>query len=276
MDDREALVLAHLDLVRRIACRYVGYGLPLADLTSEGNLGLLRAAELYDPKFGTAFVHYASVWITQRIHRAITAQARVVRIPVWRSQRLRKLDRLHAELNAELGRDADFEELGKRVGMDESTLVRITEDRLQIDSLDAAGEDEFPLTDDRAGHPADRLSQEERMEEAIACLEALDDDELRILTLKYGLLDQPEQSYREMAPRFGRSREWIRRLGEGALAKLRASLHTLQGLPRSVVRGKRDRALRRARRISEKNPPKVLSLSKPALIPLLETLFTTL
>ncbi|WP_248431548.1 sigma-70 family RNA polymerase sigma factor, partial [Escherichia coli] len=76
--------------VVRIACQYTGYGLPLADMISEGNIGLLRAVELYDAKHGVAFVTYASVWIRQRIHRAITAQAKVVRIPVWRSQRLRK------------------------------------------------------------------------------------------------------------------------------------------------------------------------------------------
>ena len=103
---QELLVRSHLRLVSSIAHQYGGYGLPLADIISEGNIGLIRAAELYDPKFGTKFSTYASVWIKQRIHRAITKMARAVRIPVWRSQRLRKVARMNEELSAQLGRTA--------------------------------------------------------------------------------------------------------------------------------------------------------------------------
>src|SRR5436190_24052208 len=110
------LVEANLRLVVRIAHQYSGLGLPLADIISEGNIGLLRAAELYNPKFGTKFTTYASVWIKQRIHRAITKQARSVRIPVWRSQRLRKLARLNDALSSELGRPASSDDLAERLG----------------------------------------------------------------------------------------------------------------------------------------------------------------
>ena len=79
---QERLVKSHLRLVVRIAHHYAGFGLPLADLISEGNIALIRAAELYNPKFGTKFTTYASVWVKQRIHRAITKQARAVRIPI--------------------------------------------------------------------------------------------------------------------------------------------------------------------------------------------------
>ena len=102
VDAQEQLVKSHLRLVVKIAHQYAGFGLPLADLISEGNIGLIRAAELYNPKFGTRFVTYASVWIKQRIHRAITSQARAVRIPVWRSQRLRKLIRIQEDLSLSL------------------------------------------------------------------------------------------------------------------------------------------------------------------------------
>ena len=83
---QEQLVRTHLRLVVSIAHQYAGYGLPLADIVAEGNIALIRAAELYNPKFGTKFTTYASVWIKQRIHRAITKLARAVRIPVWRSR----------------------------------------------------------------------------------------------------------------------------------------------------------------------------------------------
>lgn len=246
-DARERLVLAHLGLVTRIAFQYGGYGLPLADLVAEGNLGLLRAAELFDPKFGVAFSTYASVWIKQRLHRAITAQSQAVRIPVWRSQRLRKLDRLHAELNAELGRDAEFSDLAGRLGVAEDDVERLARDRVQVDPLDDVLESS--LAADHP-HPAHNLSREELLDEAAACLAGLDDTELQIVARKFGLLDDEPESYREMAPRFGRSREWIRRMGEGAMAKLKASLATMGAVPRSLVEARRKKARERLRKLS--------------------------
>src|SRR5689334_8002831 len=133
---KEQLVKANLRMVVRIAHQYVGFGLPIADMISEGNIGLIRAAELYNPKFGTKFSTYASVWIKQRIHRAITSQARAVRIPVWRSQRLRKLTRLNDALSAELGRTATAGELGERLGLTPEQMAELEGDRLEVVSLD--------------------------------------------------------------------------------------------------------------------------------------------
>ncbi|MEI6871023.1 MAG: sigma-70 family RNA polymerase sigma factor, partial [Verrucomicrobiota bacterium] len=96
----DVLVKSHLRLVVKIAREYESFGVQISDLVAEGNLGLLRAAELYNPKFGTRFLNYAAVWIRQRIQRAIAAQTRAVRIPFWRSQRLRKLARFQQELTA--------------------------------------------------------------------------------------------------------------------------------------------------------------------------------
>lgn len=261
---RERVVLAHLGLVARIAFQYAGYGLPLADLVSEGNLGLLRAAELFDPKFGVAFSTYASVWIKQRMHRAITAQARVVRIPVWRSQRLRKLDRLHEELNAELGRDAGLADLAGRLGLSEEAVDRLARERLTVDPLDEAPEAAL-LAD--LPHPVQQLTRDELLEEIAACLHGLDDTELQILARKFGLLDEEPESYREMAPRFGRSREWIRRIGEGALAKMRASLASMSVLPRPLVAARQRKASARLRRLTAKTAaPAKMSLLQMALL----------
>ncbi|HEY5792097.1 MAG TPA: RNA polymerase sigma factor RpoD/SigA [Chthoniobacterales bacterium] len=263
---RERVVLAHLNLVVRTACQYAGYGLPLADLISEGNLALLRAAELFDPKHGVEFSTYASVWIKQRIHRAITAQARVVRIPVWRSQRLRKLGRLQDALSAELGREASSAELAEKLGLAEDRLTRMAAEQVQVTELDET------LRDDAFLEPGDRLSREELMEEIAACLSGLDDTELRIISLKFGLLDEESQSFREMAPRFGKSREWIRRVGEGALAKLRASFETIGTLPRSRIRRQKQETARRLRQLQAGK----LSLLHHALIYGLEPLIFTL
>lgn len=243
---RERIVLAHLGFAVKIASRYAGYGLPLADLISEANLGLLRAAELYDASFGTEFTTYAAVWMKQRIHRAISAQAHAVRVPVWRSQRLRKLDRLHEELSAELGKDASFEDLAERLGLDAGQVGAISEDRISVTTLpDEIGPSSQPLA-------PERLSQEELLEEIGACLNDLTDDELRILSSKFGLHQEAPQSYREMAPAFGRSREWIRRIGEGALAKVRTALQSASNLPRHLVRSRQEQAIRRIRKLTAK------------------------
>lgn len=268
---REKIALAHLSLVVRIAFKYGGYGLPMADLVSEGNLGLLRAAELFDPKFGVAFSTYASVWIKQRMHRAITAQARVVRIPVWRSQRLRKLDRLHQDLNAELGRDAEFSDLAERLGVSEDEIKRMTSDRVQVDALEDVAEAAL-MTDDL--HPGQRLSREELLAEIAACLDGLDDTEMQILARKFGLLNEEPESYREMAPRFGKSREWIRRVGEGALAKVRDSFAAAGHLPRLLVEARRKRAQARLKRMARSEAR--LSLFPMALMQWLEPLLAIL
>jgi len=270
---RERIVLSHLPLVVRIACGYVGYGLPLADLISEGNLGLLRAAELFNPAFGVPFATYAGVWIKQRIHRAITAQAKVVRIPVWRSQRLRKLDRLHRDLEQELGRDATLGDLAERIGLREEDVAQIAQERLEVESIDAP--ETFREPADPAATPGEALSRGELLEEVIACLHGLDDMELHILSLKYGLAGHhPPQSYRAMAERFGKSREWIRRIGERAMAKVAASLHAAGELPRSLIRARRERARERLAALPGKETsgrvPSRLPLSPMMLMEILE------
>jgi len=274
MEAREKVMLSHLRLVVRVACQYVGYGLPLGDMISEGNLGLLRAVELYDARHGAAFETYASVWIKQRIHRAITSQAKAVRVPIWRSQRLRKLDRLHEELNAELGRDATLQDLADRMGLEEDEVAAITRDRMQVESLDAAEEPSLALqlVDETHLLPGEKLSHDELLEEIYACLDDLDDAELQVLSLKFGLLDQEPESYREMAAKLGRNREWIRKAGERALNKVRESVKQMASIPRRMVSARRQRAAERLKKL--KKSPQTLSLQNLMLIQWLEPLMT--
>jgi RNA polymerase primary sigma factor len=262
---RERVVLAHLPLVVKIACQYAGYGLPLGDLIAEGNLGLVRAAALFDPKFGVAFSTYAGVWIKQRMHRAITSQGRVIRIPVWRSQRLRKLDRLHEALSCELGRDADAADLADRVGLSEAEIEVMAADRVTVASLEdpeAAAALALPAD---SGLPGESLSREELLEELLSTLHGLDDEELQILSYKFGLLHDEPMSYREMAPRFARSREWVRRIGEKALAKAAESFHKAGDLPRWIVRKRRDRIRKRLESLAAKSARKAAPLSLPQI-----------
>lgn len=250
---QERLVTTNLRLVVRIAHQYAGFGLPLADLISEGNIGLIRAAELYDPKFGTKFTTYASVWIKQRIHRAITSQARAVRIPMWRSQRLRKLTRLNDELSAQLGRTASADELGERLGLSADQIAALQGDRLHLVSLDEplSDENETPLhetfPDENAEAPGHRLDQRELVNEIMVCLHDLDDRELEILSLKHGFHPQGEVSFRKLARKLGVSHEWVRRIAELAVVKVRRAFAQTRLLSAREREHRRERVRRRMR-----------------------------
>jgi RNA polymerase primary sigma factor len=243
-------------LVVKIAHQYAGFGLPLADLISEGNLGLLRAAELYNPKFGTRFLTYASVWIKQRIHRAITSQARAVRIPVWRSQRLRKLMRIQEEISSQLGRSATQEELADRLGLSTDALGELQNDRIEVLSLDAPSQSgtqredssaslgDF-LPDEGVPEPAARLKADELQAELLACLSDLDDRELQVLTHKFGLQVQEPVSFRELGRRMGVSHEWVRRIAELAMVKVRRAFANSNRWSPKELRERSEKTLRR-------------------------------
>lgn len=259
---QEQLVNAHLRLVVRIAHHYAGFGLPLADLIAEGNIALIRAAELYNPKFGTKFTTYASVWVKQRIHRAITKQARAVRIPVWRSQRLRKLARLNDQLSAELGRAATQDELAERLGLTPDQMAELQGDRVEVVSLDAPANPGEPdgreisetFQDENAEIPGLRLGREELIEEIMACLHDLDDRELEILSLKHGFHPHGQLSFRELGRRLGVSHEWVRRIAELAVVKIRRALDGQRGMPLAKRRRLRDKVLARLKKLAGRTP----------------------
>jgi RNA polymerase primary sigma factor len=248
-------------LVVKIAHQYAGFGLPLADLISEGNLGLMRAAELYDPKFGTKFLTYASVWIKQRIHRAITSQAKAVRIPVWRSQRLRKLSRIHDEISSQLGRTASEDELAERLGLSQRELEDLRGDRVEVVSFDAPpAESDGPglaeaLPDDNAEHPGNQMDARELHDELLACLAELDDRELQVLSHKFGLRVAQPVSLRELGRRLGLSHEWVRRIAELALVKARRALTESARWPSGERKKRLSRVMERLRALSTPQSP---------------------
>jgi RNA polymerase primary sigma factor len=257
---QELLVKSHLRLVSSIAHQYGGYGLPLADIISEGNIGLIRAAELYDPKFGTKFSTYASVWIKQRIHRAITKMARAVRIPVWRSQRLRKVARMNEELSAQLGRPATEDELAERLGLSAEEFAELQGDRLQVSSIDAPLSQSDESSDNALSTMADEsvqdafeeVSDRELKEELVSALHDLDDRELEVISAKYGLQSEDSVSFREIGRRFGLSHEWVRRLSELALVKVRRAFETAGKLPSGEHQKRRHRVLERIAKLGRK------------------------
>jgi RNA polymerase primary sigma factor len=255
---QEKLVRSHLRLVVSIAHQYGGYGLPLADIVAEGNIALIRAAELYNPKFGTKFTTYASVWIKQRIHRAITKLARAVRIPVWRSQRLRKVARLNEELSSRLGRPPTETELAERLGLTDEEFTELQRDRFDVVSLDApaaAGDDESDgilsrLADESVPDAATQVSNRELQEELMTALHDLDDRELEVITAKFGFQPRGSISFRELGRRLGMSHEWVRRIAEMAIVKARRALDAAKSLPMVERLRRRQRVQQRIARLA--------------------------
>jgi len=233
--DKKALdemIQANLRLVVKIALEYVGLGLPLPDLISEGNLGLVRAAELFDPKVGAKFSTYAALWIKQRIRRAITNQSKTVRVPIWKAQLLRKIQISSDQMSAQLGRAASELEIADHAGLDADDVARARAGSVQVVSLDApVGQDEGKETtlsnsiaDDNAADPSQAITHREMIQDAQASLNVLSDKELKILAMRFGLYGGEEQTLEAIGAEFQVSRERIRQLQEVALAKLRRRL----------------------------------------------------
>jgi RNA polymerase primary sigma factor len=258
VDAQETLVRSHMRLVVGISHQYSGYGLPLADIISEGNIGLIRAAELYNPVFGTKFSTYASVWIKQRIHRAITKMGRAVRIPVWRSQRLRKVARLNEELSNRLGRPPTEAELAARLGLSEDEFQDIQQDRFDVVSLDAplyGDESESSnilgkIADENTLDAASQVSERELNDELMMALHDLDDRELEVIACKFGFRPDGAISFRELGRRFGMSHEWVRRIAELAIVKARRALDAAKSLSGVERLKRKQKVIKRISRLS--------------------------
>jgi DNA-directed RNA polymerase sigma subunit (sigma70/sigma32) len=181
-----------------------------------------------------------------------------VRIPMWRSQRLRKLARLNEALSAELGRTATADELGERLGLTPEQMAELEGDRLEVVSLDtpldASDADSRTVGDtfhdESVIDPATKLSREELTEEIMACLHELDDRELEILSRKHGFHPQGQLSFRELGRRLNLSHEWVRRIAELAVVKVRRALDLGRGLPKGERQRLRDRVLARLQRLA--------------------------
>jgi len=228
---REHLIRANSRLVISVAKRYIGRGVPFLDLIQEGNIGLIRAANKFNYRLGHKFSTYATWWIRQAVTRAIADQSRTIRVPVHMGDQINRLLRTSHRLTQELGREPTPEELAKALDISPRKVEQMLEVARRPLSLDMATDDEEENTlgdfieDERAVAPPEAVSESMLREAIREILQNLPPREVRILELRYGLVDGETYTLEEVGKKLGVTRERVRQIEAQALSRLRHPVH---------------------------------------------------
>jgi RNA polymerase primary sigma factor len=226
-DAREHMIKANLRLVVKIAHDYDGMGLPLLDMINEGNMGLMRAVERFDPDKGAKLSTYAAWWIKQSIKRALANQGKTIRLPVHLVDLVAKMRRVAMQLQEQLGREATDKEIAEELGLSRRRVTELLQASIRPSSLDApVGEDEDTTFAERVRDEqmatADQEVVESQSHEMIREFVArLDQREETILRHRFGLDGGSEKTLEEVGQHFGVTRERIRQIQNSALGKIR-------------------------------------------------------
>jgi RNA polymerase primary sigma factor len=231
---RTRMIKANLRLVVKIARDYENLGLPLLDLINEGNLGLMKAVDRFNPRKGAKLSTYAAWWIKQSIRRALSNQSRTIRLPVHMSDQVHRMNLARFKLTETLGREPSDEELARDLNTTPAKAGRLRTLGLRPASLDAPLGDEADsqfgdiIEDETAPTPFEILQAKTSRQEVQELVKHLPPREAEILVLRYGLDGRKPQTLEEVGKKFNVTRERIRQLQEIALEKLRRRLESLE------------------------------------------------
>jgi len=227
---RERMINSNLRLVVTIAHDYANLGLPLLDLISEGNIGLTKAVERFDPAKGAKLSTYAAWWIKQSIKRALANQSKTIRLPVHLVDKIAKVRRVSLQMSDELGREPTDDELGEEIGIAGEKVARLKSVGIRPASLDAPIADDDStqfgdvIGDEEAQTPFELLRDKNLRSEVDGLIEVLDSREKKIISQRFGLDGGKPKTLEDVGKNFGVTRERIRQLQNIALAKLRRAL----------------------------------------------------
>lgn len=223
---RDRLIRSNLRLVVNIAKKYSGRGLSLGDLIEEGNLGLLRAVDTFDPEHGVRFSTYSAWWIKQSIKRAILSNCQPIHIPTYMVELINQWRQTCAELESKKGCSVSLEDIAAamKVPVRKARAIReiviVVDQGFQHDSHDEnAGLDES-IEDNRTSQPEDELGSDEELAKAVELLDQIDPREAEVLRLRFGIGGQESLTLKEIGEKLGLTRERVRQIQRNALAQL--------------------------------------------------------
>ena len=231
---RERMIKANLRLVVKIARDYENYGMPLLDLINEGNIGLMKAVERFDPAKGAKFSTYGAWWIKQSIKRALANQSKTIRLPVHVVDKIAHIRRTSMKLQEIFGREPNDEEIAEELGISTRRVTQYRVAAITPTSLDASLGDEDSnrigdvVEDEKAETPYQELEEKTNTNLVRDMLKKLDPREATILQLRFNLDGDREETLEEIGKKFGVTRERIRQIQEMALNKLRKMIEKLE------------------------------------------------